>query len=293
MDSVLITGALGLVGRWAVDRFAEDYDVIAVDRTRPDNPRDDVEYRAADLTEQGPAWELVLAEEPDAIVHLAAIPAMGMRAGAETFTTNVTAAYNVLTAAGEAGIPVAWASSECAYGEVFADEPRAPESLPVETDDRTDPEDPYGTSKVATEAIADSVTRKYDVQVTTVRPSWVQEPGDYHTPDARAEFDPEDPGLQGNYWSYVDVRDLVALFRAALEVGHDGHEIYNGMADENFIDYPTADAIEAAFGIRPEPCEIEGDQCAFSNAKAERELGWSPEHSWRTAEDEDVPRPEL
>ncbi|AGN00134.1 NAD-dependent epimerase/dehydratase [Salinarchaeum sp. Harcht-Bsk1] len=293
MESVLITGALGLVGRWAVDRFAEEYDVIAVDRTRPDDPRADVEYRAADLTEQGPAWELVLTEEPDAVVHLAAIPAIGMRAGAETFTTNVTAGYNVLTAAGEAGIPIAWASSECAYGENFADPPRPPEYLPIDTDHRTDPEDPYGTSKVALEAVAASVARKYDTKVTTIRPSWVQEPGAYHTKEGRAEFDPDDPGRHGNYWSYVDVRDVVELFVSALEVGHDGHEIYNAVADENFIDYPTVDAIESGYGTVPQPCNIEGDECAYSNAKAEAELGWSPQHSWRTAEDEDVPRPEL
>jgi len=293
MDTVLITGALGLVGRWTVDRFAEDYEVVAVDLDRPDDPRPDVEYRAADLTEQGPAWELVLAEEPDAVVHLAAIPAVGIRAGAETFHTNVTAGYNVLTAAGEAGVPVAWASSECAYGENFADPPRAPEYLPIDTAHRTDPEDPYGTSKVAIEAVADSVARKYGVQVTTIRPSWVQEPGAYHTPEARGEFDPDDPGRHGNYWSYVDVRDVVDLFLAALEVGHEGHEIFNAVAAENFIDYPTADAIEDGYGTLPEPCDIEGDDSAYSHANAEAKVGWTPQHSWRTAEEESVPAPEL
>ncbi|WP_248515513.1 NAD-dependent epimerase/dehydratase family protein [Salinarchaeum laminariae] len=293
MESVLVTGALGVVGRWTVDRLAKDYDVVAVDVERPEDPRQDVEYRAADLTEQGPAWELVLAEDPDAVVHLAAIPTVGIRAGAETFTNNVTAGYNVLTAAGEAGVPVAWASSECAYGENFAEEPRVPEYLPIDTEHRTDPEDPYGTSKVATEAVAQSVARKYGIQVTTIRPTWVQEPGAYHTPDARAEFDPDDPGRHGNYWSYVDVRDVAELFVDALEVGHDGHEIYNAVADENFIDYPTVDAIEAGFGTVPERCAIEGDDCAYSNAKAGDELGWEPQHSWRTAENETVPRPEL
>lgn len=293
MDSVLVTGALGTVGRWTVDRLATDYDVVGVDVRRPEDPRREVQYRAADLTEQGAAWELVSAEDPDAVVHLAAIPAMGRRAGGETFRTNVAAAYNVLTAAGEADVPVAWASSECAYGEVFTDSPRPPEYLPVDVDHRTDPADPYGTSKVAAEAVAAMVARRYGIQVSTVRPSWVQEPGAYHTVDAREGFDPDDPEPTGNYWSYVDVRDLVALFRAALETGHDGHEVFNGMAAENYLDHPTADAIEAAFGRLPERCEIEGDECAFSAANARDLLGWAPEHSWRTAEDEDVPAPEL
>jgi len=293
MDRVLVTGALGTVGRWTVDRFAEDHEVVAVDVRRPPDPRRDVQYRAADLTEQGPAWELVSAEDPDAVIHLAAVPAMGRRAGGETFRTNVDAAYNVLTAAGEADAPAVWTSSECAYGEVFTDDPRPPEYLPVDTEHRADPADPYGTSKVAAEAVAAMVARKYGIQVTSIRPSWVQEPGEYRTPDARTGFDPDDPNPTGNYWSYVDVRDVVALFRAALEAGHDGHEVYNGMAAENYLDHPTADAIEAAFGTLPDRCEIEGDACAFSTEKARRDLGWEPEHSWRTAEDEDVPVPEL
>lgn len=292
MDRVLVTGALGTVGRWTVDRLAEDYDVVGVDVSRPTDPRHDVDYRAGDLTDQGVAWDLVSAEEPDAVVHLAAIPSVELRARGETFRTNVDAAYNVLTVAGEAGVPVVWTSSECAYGEVFSEEPRLPEYLPIDTDHRADPADPYGTSKVASEAVATMVARRYGIQVTTVRPSWVQEPGEYDTASAREAFDPADPDPVGNYWSYVDVRDLVGLFRAALAVGHDGHEIYNAMAAENYIDYPTVDAIEAAFGDLPERCAIEGEASAFSTADARRDLGWAPEYTWRTAEDEDVPDPE-
>lgn len=48
------------------------------------SPYGTVEYLAADVTEQGPVWELCLDIEPDAVVHLAAVPGAGHRAGGET-----------------------------------------------------------------------------------------------------------------------------------------------------------------------------------------------------------------
>lgn len=297
METLLVTGALGTVGRWTVDRLAAEYDVFAVDRERPDDPRGDVEYRAADLTDRGAAWELVAEADPDAVVHLAAIPRVGLRTGTETFTTNVAATYNVLVAAGEAGVPTVWTSSESAYGIVFAEEPPLPASLPIDESHPTEPEDPYGTSKVAGEEVAKMVARRYDVPVTSIRPSWVQEPGAYVTPDARAEIDHDDPERSGNCWSYVDVRDVVSLLRAAVDASLDGrrsgHAAYNAVAADSYLERPTAAVIEAAWGELPDRCAIEGTESAYSIAAAERDLGWTPEHSWRTAETESVPDPEL
>lgn len=293
MDTVFVTGALGTVGRWTVDRFAADYDVFAVDLQRPDDPRPDVEYRTADLTDQGAAWELVSAADPDAVVHLAAIPTLGLRSGTETFTTNVSATYNVLVAAGEAGVPAVWTSSECAYGGVFAETPQLPASLPIDTGHPTEPEDPYGTSKVAAEAVAAMVARRYDVPVTSIRPSWVQEPGDYELTAVREAIDYDDPDREGNFWSYVDVRDVVSQLRAALESDARGHSVYNAAAADSYLERPTADVIEAAYGELPAECAIEGTGSAYSTASAERDLGWTAEHGWRTAETESVPEPRL
>lgn len=293
MDSVLVTGALGKLGRWTVDRLASEYHVVGVDLERPDSDRDDVDYYAADLTEQGPAWELVSMAEPEAVVHLAAIPAIGFRAGAETFTTNVESTYNVLTAAGEADAEVVWTSSESTYGTVFADETWLPDYLPIDEAHPQRPEDPYGTSKVAGEEIADMVTRKYDIPVTSIRPSWINVPGQYETSAVREAFDPDDPDRSGNFWSYVDVRDVVSMIERAIETDRTGHEAYLAAAADNYLDHPTAAAVEAAFGGRPETCSLSGDDAAFTTTKAKQELGWTPTHSWRTAETESVPGPQL
>ncbi|MFB6138595.1 MAG: NAD-dependent epimerase/dehydratase family protein [Halobacteriaceae archaeon] len=291
MPTAVVTGALGRIGRWTVEEFADaGYDVVALDRERPDGGRDGVHFYQADLTDQGQTWELVTGAEPDVVAHLAAIPAMGVTSGTETFLNNVECAYNVLVAAGEAGADVAWTSSECIYGMVFADETWLPEYLPVDEAHPLRPEDPYGTSKEAGEAVARMVARDYGVAVSSVRPSWTQVPGEYYTREAREAFDPADADeLNFDYWSYVDARDVASMLRLAVEERESGHEAYGAVADENYLDRPTAEVIEQVAGELPEECDLSGDESAFTTEKATRDLGWEPAHSWRTAEDEEPP----
>lgn len=292
MSTVVVTGALGRIGRWTVEEFASaGHDVVALDRERPDGGRDGVHFYEADLADQGQTWELITGAEPDAVVHLAAYPAMGITSGTETFTNNVECAYNVMVAAGEAGADVAWTSSECIYGMVFAEETWLPDYLPMDEAHPLRPEDPYGTSKEAGEAVARMVARNYGVAVSSIRPSWTQVPGEYHTRAAREEFDPATDELDFDYWSYVDARDVASLLAAAVEGRESDHEAYNAVAAENYLDRPTADVIERIAGELPEQCDLEGDESALSIEKARADLGWEPDHSWRTGEDEQIEDP--
>ena len=74
-DSVLVTGAYGLVGKPVVDRLVADgFKVIATaHRTvKPPLPAG-VDVRAVDLTEPAQVKALVADVSPSAIVHLAAV----------------------------------------------------------------------------------------------------------------------------------------------------------------------------------------------------------------------------
>jgi UDP-glucose 4-epimerase len=116
MRTLLVTGALGTLGRWTIDELAGEYEIVGLDLQEPErSPYETVEYLATDLTEQGPVWEVCLDVDPDVVVHLAAVPGAGHRAGGETFVHNVASTYNVLTAAGEVGADVIWSSSEATY----------------------------------------------------------------------------------------------------------------------------------------------------------------------------------
>ncbi|OIB58665.1 NAD-dependent epimerase/dehydratase family protein [Natrialba sp. SSL1] len=289
---IVVTGATGGVGSWLVDHFAAaGHEVLGLDLDRPPRERENVTFLAADLTDQGQAWDAMLSFDPDAVVHFAAIPRVGIEPDAKTFLTNVTSTYHVLEAAGQAGANVVWASSESIYGSVFAAEPWLPEYFPIDESHPRRPEDPYATSKLVGEDIAAMTARKHGVSVTSIRPSWVTFPGEQQMAAARDQFDPETAEPNGNFWTYVDVRDVVSIVDAALENAHAGHETYLAVAAENFLDRPTAETIEAVFGDLPEECALEGDESAFSTAKARAELGWEPAHSWRDAEDEPADGP--
>ena len=290
MDTVLVTGASGGVGSWRVDALAgAGREVVAVDRRTPPSGdrRDDVSYKAADLTDYGETRQLIEAVGPDAVVHLAAIPDPEDHAGSRVFTNNVESAYNVFDAAGAVGARIAWASSESLYGTVFGPTDWLPDRLPIDEETATEPADPYGLSKVVGEEVAAGAARRHGVRAVSLRLSWVTYPGDERRREAREAFDPATAAPSGNCWSYVDVRDAVSAIEAAIDpaTAVDGHEAVLIVAAENFLGRDTAATIEAVRGEVPSECNVEGDESVFDCSKAERLLGWEPERSWRDRED--------
>lgn len=286
VETAVVTGATGGVGSWVVDRLADDdVHVVGVDLERPTGTRSNVEFRAVDLTDQGEAWETIYEADPDAVVHLAAISGPLDDPGTRVFENNAMSTYHTLVAAGRADAEVVWTSSQAAYGALFAREPWVPDYLPVDESHEFRPEDPYGVSKACSEQIAKMVARRYDVPVTTIRPASIYEPGEYRTRPQREGYDLSEAELSGNFWSYVDVRDVARMVEAALGADYDGHEAFLCVADENFLGRPTVELIEATGHDLPELCDLDGEQAALSNAKAREVLGWRPRHSWRETDD--------
>ncbi|MFB6299856.1 MAG: NAD-dependent epimerase/dehydratase family protein [Halobacteriales archaeon] len=294
MDTVLVTGGRGRSGRWIVDRLAETYHVICLDREHPGFDamgRENIEFRATDLTDAGVAFDVITETDPDAVVHWAAIPAASRHAGTELFETNTQAAYHTLSAAGRVGADIVQASSDGIYGFFFADPTPMPDELPVTETHPKWPEDPYGLSKVTAEEIAAGIVRRHGVSAVSIRPSWIQYPGDYPC---------RDPGYvddlaagAGNFWSYVDIRDVVSMVERALETGIDGHEAFNCVAADNALGRPLAALFREHYGPLPADATIEGDTSVYAIEKAKRHLDWTPSHSWRTAAEETVEEPVL
>ena len=294
METVLVTGGRGASGRWIVDRLAGDYEVVVVDYDHPGlgvDPAPHVSFRAADLAERDQALDVVAAVDPDAVVHWAAIPVAGTHPEGRVFETNALAAKHVLDAAGRADAPVVQASSDGAYGFFFAEPTPFPDELPVTEAHPLRPEDPYGLSKVTAEAAAGAAARRHGVPAVSVRPSWIQYPGAYA---CRAEeyVTDLDAGA-GNFWSYVDARDVAELVAAALESPHSGHEAVNCVGPDNALGRPLPELMREQYGRLPDDCAVEGDAAAYSVAKAERLFGWEPTHSWREASDEEVAPPDV
>jgi nucleoside-diphosphate-sugar epimerase len=175
---------------------------------------------------------------------------------------------------------------------LFAEEPWIPDYLPVDEAHDCRPEDPYGTSKHCSEEIAKAVARRHGVPVTTVRPASIFGPEAYRARPQHEGFDLSKTGLSGDFWSYVDVRDVARIVEAALAADSDGHETYLCAADENYLGHSTTELVEATGHDLPEECTLEGTQAAFSNRKAAERLGWTPRYSWRNVDDPAASGPE-
>jgi len=292
-DTVVVTGGRGRSGRWICDHLAGEYHVVCVDLDHPGweiPTREHIDFKAVDVTEGVEVRDLFSEVEPDAVVHWAALPAPERHAGTRVFDTNVSATYNVIDAAGRTGADIVWASSESAYGLAFAEETPLPAYLPIDEAHPTAPEDPYGTSKVAGEEVAKMVVRRDGIDVASIRPSWIQYPGEYNCRDVATG---DLAGGTGNCWSYVDVRDVATAVGAALDADLGGHEAFNVAAAENYVGRPTAALVEEQWGELPAECELDGDQSALSTAKARGLLDWEPQYTWREAADAHVPAPTL
>ena len=296
METVLVTGGRGASGRWLVDRLAGDYEVVVVDYEHPGldtAPAPHVSFRAADLADRGEALDTIAAVNPDAVVHWAAIPVAGTHPDGRVFETNIHAAKNVLDAAGRVDARIVQASSDGAYGFFFADPTPLPDELPITEAHPLRPEDPYGLSKVTAEATAGAVARREDVSVVSLRPSWIQYPGEYA---CRAdEYVTDLDAGAGNFWSYVDVRDVADLVAAALaetaesdsSVAPGTHEAVNCVAADNALGRPLLDLLRESYNGLPDDNAVDqgDDRSAYSIDKAERLFGWTPSRSWREAAD--------
>lgn len=285
-ETVVVTGARGRLGSRTVAALVEEgYDVAGVDVSAPDDEYEDITFHGVDLTEEGPARQVIADADPDVVVHLGALASPG--AGPQVYENNSLSTYYTLDEAGAVGADVVQASSESAYGFPFAAEPRLPDYLPVDESHPMRPEDPYGASKVVAEELGKMVTRRYGVSVASMRFSNIMYPGNYLVLEGRDDLS---NGV-GNFWSYVDGRDCVSAIEAAMDADITGHEPYIVAASENYLDRPTREAFEEFFGEVPEPCDLDGEECALSVEKARDELGWKPEHTWRTAADEPFEEP--
>ncbi|MET1063056.1 MAG: NAD(P)-dependent oxidoreductase, partial [Aeromicrobium sp.] len=104
MSRVVVTGGSGKLGRAVVEDLAEHgYDVVNVDTALPPAGQKAV-FTRVDLTDLGQVTEALTGIDDrydgvDAVVHLAAIPAPGLRPSGATFANNVVSTHHVFSAA--------------------------------------------------------------------------------------------------------------------------------------------------------------------------------------------------
>lgn len=274
MARVVVTGGSGKAGRAVVrDLLEHGHDVLSVDLVS--EPDVSCEQINADLTDLGQAVEVLRGAE--SVVHLAAIPAPGLRPDALTFRVNTTSTYNVFSAASTLGLRrVVWASSETVLGLPF--EREQPAYAPIDEEHPPYPEFSYALSKLISEEMARQFHRWTGIPYIGLRFSNIMEPPDYE----RFPSFWGDPRLRKwNLWGYVDARDVAQSCRLALDDDLTGAEVFIIAAADTVMSRPSLELLAEVYPdvpVRGEPGEFE---TLLSIAKARRLLGYEPGSSWR------------
>lgn len=285
---VLVTGALGKVGRAATDALVEaGHEVTVTDVARPvfERPAEGApHYVQAELTDAGDAYAVVRGH--DAVVHAAALPEPTQNAPHTVFHNNLMATFNVLEAAVRFGVRrFVNLSSETVPGFFFAERPFLPAYAPVDEEHPVTPQDPYALAKHFGEQLMDAAVRRSDIRVITLRPSWVQYEGNYERnlgPQVR-DASLLSPGL----WSYIDAYDLADAIVLAAESDLPGHEVFYIASPDNVGGRDFAELVRRYYGESIELRELpRPDASGINCAKAHRMLGWRPKRSWRDYLDE-------
>jgi nucleoside-diphosphate-sugar epimerase len=277
---IALTGSSGKLGTVVARELrASGHDVIGLDLAGRRGPG----FVQVDLTDYGQVIDALggLGDRDergvDAVVHLGAIPAPGIRSDVATFHNNMTATFNVLWASVRLGIRrVVYASSETVLGLPF-DAP--PPYIPVDEDYAPRPESVYSLVKTLEERLAEELVRWYpDLSITALRFSNVMVPEDYAD---FPSFDADARLRKWNLWGYIDARDGAHAVERALLVAPAGFDRFVIAAADTVMSRPNAELVAEVFPDVPLRRELGPHETLLSIDKARRLLGYAPQHSWR------------
>lgn len=275
---IALTGSTGKLGSVVLRELRDaGHDVIGLDIVGAREPG----FVQVDLTDYGQVIDAlggVDRTEPfDAVVHLGAVPAPGIRTDVATFHNNMGSTFNVFWAAVRVGIRrIVYASSETVLGLPF-DVP--PPYIPVDEEYAARPESVYSIVKVLEEQLATELVRWHpDLSITALRFSNVMAPSDYAE---FPSFDADPLARKWNLWGYIDARDGAQAIERALAVAPAGFDRFIIAAADTVMSRPNAELIAEVFPDVPVTMEVGEHETLLSIHKARRLLGFAPRHSWR------------
>lgn len=279
MDTILVTGGAGRIGSAVIDHANEaGYRTVGVDRVRERGEAD--RFIQADVTDAGDVYGAVKMADPDAIVHLGAIPNAGSDPGHVVYESNAMGAYNVFAAAEAAGV-----ESVCAASSIQAIGTSVEgwvEYVPVDEEHPMVPRNPYELGKETVERLADGFARREGApsSLATFRFPHVQTDEEFKEwlPQERADLR---SGTGRYLFGYCAIDDVAELVLAAATAELDGHERFWVSGPDTRTTLATDELVEK---FHPEATVREplGEtDPLISTAKATELLGWEPSVSWR------------
>ena len=291
MKNIVVTGGSGKAGRAVCRDLVENgYNVLNID-IQPS--RDPVcPFYKVDLTDLGQVIDSMQwsggkdhpfrkFNRPDAVVHLAAIPAPELQPDDVTFRNNIMSTFAVFDAAVRLGVKrIVWASSETTLGLPFGPD-NPPAYAPVDEDHPMRPESAYSLSKDLGEEMARQFQRwNPDTTFIGLRLSNVMEPEDYR----KFASWQGDPHLrEWNLWGYIDARDAAQAVRKSLHVDFVGADHFIIANADTVMERSNSELMKAVFPEVPTRAGLGEHETLLCIDKARRVLGYEPQHSWRRA----------
>ena len=312
MSTILVTGGAGYVGSHAVAALAAaGYDVVvlddlsaghaeAVDRLAARFPARRVTLARGDILDRSGVAALLRDSGAGAVMHFAArlLVAESVREPIGYYRANVTGTMSVLEAMADAGVTrFIFSSTAATFGE--------PQRVPIDEDHPQQPINPYGETKLVVERSLPFVERATGIRSVSLRyfnaagadPSGAigedHDPEEHLIPLALAAVRGGRPlTIFGDDWAtpdgtcirdYVHVSDLADAHVRALRRLEDGgaSAAYNLGTGDGVSVKQVLDAIRKVTG-HDVPHSIgprrpgDPERLVASNARARRDLGWSP-----------------
>jgi 2-alkyl-3-oxoalkanoate reductase len=297
---ILIAGATGAIGRKLVPALVEaGHEVTGTSRSAErgeELARLGATPAVMDALDPVATAAAIAGAKPDVIVHqLTALPRVPNPRKSDIYEATDRlrreGTANLVAAALDAGVKRIVAQSIAfAY---------APEGDAIKSEDAplaTDAPDPFGTTVRAVSELERQVTATPGIDGVVLRYGWFYGPGTYFAPDGfiasevRKRRYPLIGSGQG-ITSFVHTEDAAAATAAAIEKGAPG--IYNVVDDEPLALRDWLPLYAEALGAKPARriprlvarlaagpvvAQMATEMRGASNAKAKRELGWSPSY---------------
>jgi UDP-glucose 4-epimerase len=270
---ILITGSTGLIGSVLVEQMCARHEVVGYDRNAPDQVPAGTVFIRGDMLDRDALKNAL--EGVQGVVHLAGIP-YDIPPLHEVFSINVQGTYNALELAAEAGAShFLFASSIMAYG--FGQNVD-PQYFPVDEEHPLLANRPYGLSKVVGEQLCRTFSERCGIRTYCFRLTTAVAPGKryemYPLSERKAEV---------GIYQYFDVRDFATLAEAALADPKIQHDSFLVSAVDSGHEKATADVI-ASFYPQAELRygKLEANSPFVSIDRAQRLLGFAPQHTWRS-----------
>jgi UDP-glucose 4-epimerase len=164
MESILVSGGLGFIGRHLIDKLREeDYSkIIIIDNVSnaqpfsknviPWNTESEIKFYKTDIRNKRTVYDIIRHEKIDACVHLAAKMSVedSVRNPEEVVNVNIQGTLSMLEACSQNNVKTfVFASSAAVYGH-------AKVLLPIPEDHVLEPLSPYGATKIAGESLVNS-----------------------------------------------------------------------------------------------------------------------------------------